>query len=61
MSGDQAFAVLGDSGDEEVEALITASSIRAAILGLKVATGLSCTNWVAFGVTMVISSMCSLP
>ncbi|KAH8655100.1 hypothetical protein BGZ60DRAFT_532720 [Tricladium varicosporioides] len=55
-AGDAAFAVFGDSGNTEFVAYVTASSIKSAIIGLKVATGLACINWVAFAATFVIVS-----
>ncbi|KAF4629891.1 hypothetical protein G7Y89_g8250 [Cudoniella acicularis] len=59
--GDATFAVLGDSGDPEFVTYVTASSIKSAIIGLKVATGLACVNWVAFAATFVIAGTCWFP
>jgi hypothetical protein len=59
MVGDATFSVLGTSGDAYDVAYVTASNVRVAIVGLKVATGLACIDWIAFGVTIVLSSKIS--
>lgn len=58
MSGDAVFAVLGASGVPDVVSYVTASSVRAAIVGLKFATGLACIVWLAFATTFVMLCMC---
>jgi len=58
MNGDATFAILGESGVSDIVAYVTAMKVKAAIIGLKVATGLSCVNWIAFAVTFIIASMC---
>ncbi|KAH6675923.1 hypothetical protein B0J14DRAFT_587619 [Halenospora varia] len=60
-AGDATFAVLGDSGDPELVGYVTTSSIKSAIMCVKVATGLACVNWVAFAATFVIASTCWFP
>ena len=58
MNGDAAFAIFSDSGDPQFMAYISASDVKSAIVGLKVATGLACINWIAFAATFVMISMC---
>ena len=58
MEGDTTFAVLGGIGDPVLEAYLTGGGVRTAIIGLKVATGLACVNWVSFAATAFLCSMC---
>ena len=58
MSGDATFAIFRESGVSDIVAYVTASKVKAAIIGLKVAIGLSCINWMVFVVTFFFASMC---
>jgi hypothetical protein len=57
MDGDQTFAVLAESGDQQLMAFVSASDTETAIRSVKFATGLSCVNWIAFATTFVIACM----
>ena len=58
MNGDATFAIFRENGDYEQVQYVTDSRVRSAIVGLKVATGFSCIDWMAFAGTLFVASMC---
>lgn len=51
-------AVLDETGVLALVSTVPFSSATSAIIGLKVATGLACINWIAFAATLFICNMC---
>ncbi|KAE9365939.1 hypothetical protein N431DRAFT_472520 [Stipitochalara longipes BDJ] len=56
MDGDAAFAIFRESGEPQFVAYVTASKVKSAIIGLKVAIGLACINWILFAVTFIMAT-----